>query len=483
MKFRRIVSCKLLHRHAAVLYALLASSCAINPVTGDRELALISEEQEIAMGAEAARQVDQSIGLVDDPALQQYVSRIGLALAEDSERPELPWQFGVVDDPTPNAFALPGGYIYVTRGLMNLMTSEAELAAVLGHEVGHVTARHSVQQLSRAQVAQLGLGLGAILSEQVGQLADVLGSGLQLLFLSHGRDAERQADELGFGYALDEGYEPGEAADVFRALLQSSEMAGRSPLPGWLASHPSEPERIEAVEQRVAALASPPPGLRTGRDAYLDVLDGTVYGDDPRNGFFDGNWFYHPELSFRFALPESWQRQNLPTAVQGMAPEQDAAVQLSLVQGEPVAAAQQFFAQEGVVEIASTRDDVNGLPAVVSRFRAQSQSGVVEGFVSHVSHGGANYRLVAYAPDARFAARAETLENIVTSFARVTDPEVLDIGPRHVDIIELPRAMTFSEFLSEYPSAIPAEEAALINQVYELDDSIPAGTALKRVVG
>lgn len=463
--------------------AACAASCAVNPVTGERELALVSEEQEIAMGAEAAAQVGQSIGLVDDDAMQQYVSRVGHALANDSQRPDLPWAFAVVDDPTPNAFALPGGYIFVTRGLMTLMTSEAELAAVLGHEIGHVTARHSVQQASRAQIAQIGLGLGAVLSEDVAQLGNLLGAGVQLLFLRYGRDAERQADELGFGYALDQGYEPSEAADVFRALLESSKLSGRSPLPGWLASHPSEPERIAAVEERVAALEARPATLRTGTEQYLNVLDGTVYGDDPRNGYFEGDWFYHPELVFRFAIPENWQRQNLPTAVQGVAPEQDAAVQLTLVQGNPVDAARQFFAQENVVELASSRDEVNGLPAVVSRFRAQAQNGVVDGFVAHVSHGGVTYRLVGYAPDARFAARENALERMVTSFARVADRDVLNVAPRRVEIVELPRAMTFTEFTRQYPSPIPAEELALINQVYEAGETIPAGTPLKRVVG
>lgn len=467
----------------ALAVAAVIAGCAINPVTGERELALISEEQEIAMGAEAAAQVGQSIGLVDDSALQEYVSRVGLALAADSERPELPWHFAVVDDPTPNAFALPGGYIFVTRGLMTLMTSEAELAAVLGHEIGHVTARHSVQQLSRAQIAQIGLGLGAIFSEDVAQLGNLLGTGVQLLFLRYGRDAERQADELGFGYSLDGGYDPAEAADVFRALLASSELAGASPLPGWLASHPSEPERISAVQERVAALTSRPPTLRSGRDEYLRTLDGTIYGDDPRNGYFEGDWFYHPELAFRFAIPESWRRQNLPTAVQGIAPEQDAAVELTLVQGDPVSSARQFFAQQNVAEVASSRDDVNGLPAVVSRFRAQSQNGVVDGFITHVSHGGATYRLAAYAPNARFAANEQLLERMVTSFSRVDDRDALNVTPRRVEIVELPRAMTFTEFARRYPSPIPAEELALINQVYEPEETIPAGTAMKRVVG
>src|SRR5690606_29392753 len=192
---------------AGSIASALLGACSVNPVTGERELSLISEQQEIAMGAEAAGQVAQQIGLVEDGALQQYVAAAGQRLAAVSERPDLPWQFGVVDDPTPNAFALPGGYIFVTRGLMGLLTSEAQLAAVLGHEIGHVTARHYVAQMSRAQLAQLGLGLGMILSPEVAQLGDLLGSGVQLLFLKYGRDVERQSDELGFRYMLDVGYD------------------------------------------------------------------------------------------------------------------------------------------------------------------------------------------------------------------------------------------------------------------------------------
>ncbi|HSL72783.1 MAG TPA: M48 family metalloprotease, partial [Longimicrobiales bacterium] len=200
-----------------------AAGCATNPVTGERELALVSESQEIAMGKEAVPQVEASIGLVEDAALQTYVRRIGLGLAAQSERPNLPWSFGVLDDPTPNAFALPGGPVYITRGLLSLMDSEAELAAVLGHEIGHITARHSVSQISRAQLAQLGLGVGMILVPSLQGLGNVLGTGMQLLFLKYGRDDERQADDLGFKYALAKSYDVREMDDVFAALQQVSQ--------------------------------------------------------------------------------------------------------------------------------------------------------------------------------------------------------------------------------------------------------------------
>ena len=201
MKMSVRLRCLTWFAFAAVVSA--TAGCATNPVTGQRQLSLISEGQEIEMGREGAAQVEAQIGLVDDAALQQYVQRIGKALASKSERPNLPWNFGVVNDPTPNAFALPGGFIYVTRGLLPLMQNEAELATVIGHEIGHVTAKHSVTQMSNAQLAQIGLGIGSILAPAVAdRVGGLAGAGLQLLFLKYGRDDERQADELGFNYAL-----------------------------------------------------------------------------------------------------------------------------------------------------------------------------------------------------------------------------------------------------------------------------------------
>lgn len=183
---------------AVVLGFALLQGCAVNPVSGDREFVLVSENQEIAMGAQGAESVSQSVGLVDDQAMQTYVQGLGMSLAGDSERPDLPWSFTVLDDPTPNAFAFPGGPIFVTRGMMGLMRNEAELVSVLGHEIGHVTARHSVAMMTRAQVAQIGLGVGSILSPELAQFSDMAAQGLSLLFLSYSRDAERQADDLGF---------------------------------------------------------------------------------------------------------------------------------------------------------------------------------------------------------------------------------------------------------------------------------------------
>jgi predicted Zn-dependent protease len=458
------------------------AACAINPVTGERELALISEDQEIAMGREAAQQVETSLGYVDDAELQQYVANIGTELARDSERPELPWEFHVVDDPVPNAFALPGGYIFITRGLVSLMNSEAELAAVLGHEIGHVTARHSVNQLSRAQLAQLGLGLGMIVAPELQQLGNLANAGLGLLFLKYGRDDERQADSLGFRYMLDDGYDVHEMEDVFAALQASGKLAGQSPVPSWLASHPSEPDRIAAVRERIDNLESTPPDLKVNASPYLSRVNGLTYGSDPRHGYFDDGMFYHPELAFQFIVPDDWQKQNLTSAVAAVSPERDAALQLTLARGDASAAAAQFFGQDGVAEIESQREDINGRNAIISTFQAPAEGGVVRGTVAHIESGEATYRLITYAPEGAYGARRALFAEIVGSFAPVTDPDVLGVQPRKIEVVKLDRAMTLGEFAERYPSVIPVDELAVINQVEGSDSRLDANAEVKRVV-
>jgi predicted Zn-dependent protease len=468
---------------AAAMAAVLAS-CATNPVTGERQLALISESQEISLGREAAQEAEASIGLVDDPDLQQYVERVGMALAKTSERPALPWRFAVVDDPTPNAFALPGGFIYVTRGMVNLMDSEAELASVLGHEIGHVTARHAVTMVSRQQLTELGLGLGGVLFPDIQPATQALGAGLQLLYLRYGRDAERQADELGFAYARGHGYAMSEMADVFVALQQAAKLEQQSPLPSWLASHPAPAERIEAIRERVAA-AGPQTSARVGRAEYLQRIDGLVFGVNPRHGFFRENVFYHPDLRFRLSVPDGWQQGNFPQAVVAASPDGRAVVQLTLVpEGDPGQAAQRFFAQQGIQSGGAEQQRVNGLPAIVSRFRAQTQQGVVDGYVVYLAHRGQTYQLLSYvAPGVGLAGYQNALLASVGSFAPVTSGDVLNVQPRRIDIVKLPRPQSLAAFNESQPSSVALPTLALLNQVPEPSARLEAGTLVKRVVG
>ena len=328
---------------------VVAAACATNPVTGRKELALISESQEIEMGQQAAVEVRQSSGVVPDTALQAYVRTIGLKLAKASERPNLPWSFDVVDDPAVNAFALPGGSIFITRGILSYMQNEAELATVLGHEIGHVTARHSVHQMSRAQVAQGLLGIGSVLSSDVASVAGVASQGLGLLFLKYSRDNETQADDLGFRYSLNDGYDVRAMRSMFEMLERVSAAGGGGRLPQWLATHPDPGNRIAKTDQRLATVTADLTKMRINRDPFVRRIDGVVFGENPRQGFFEGQRFNHPDLAFRIDFPAGWKTQNQPSAVVAVSPAQDAMVALSLSGTDsPDQAFAKFLGQPGV---------------------------------------------------------------------------------------------------------------------------------------
>ena len=460
---------------------VVLAACATNPVTGKRQLALVSEAQEIEMGRQAAQDVARTLGLVENEELQAVVQRVGRRLAVDSERPSLPWEFHVVDDPTPNAFALPGGFIYVTRGMMSLMMSEAQLASVLGHEIGHVTARHSVTQISQQQLAQLGLGLGSVFSPTVYQLSSALGSGLQLLFLKHGRDDERQADELGFRYIRQHGYDVREFGKVFESLERTSGESGTSPVPAWLSTHPAPAERVEAAAARAAGVAVDPNAV-VGREPYLKTIEQMVYGENPRQGFFRGDAFYHPDLRFQVRFPDGWQRQNTPQAVVAVAPQGAAVFQLTLAgQGTAADALQQFARQQGLQVGNAQRTSINGLNAATAEFAAQTEGGVVQGRIAFVDHGGRTYQLVGYTSAQVYASAARVFEQIIGTFAPLTDPALLAVQPNRIAIVPVRRTQTFGEWASGTPSAIKVEELAIINQVPGPSSTVQAGTLLKRV--
>lgn len=471
-------------RTSCLALLVAAAGCATNPATGEREFSLVSESQEIQIGRESDPAITAQMGgLYGDSAVQRYVRDLGLRLAAVSERPNLPWTFKVLDDDLINAFALPGGFIYVTRGILSNMTSEAELAGVLGHEIGHVTARHTASAITRAQLAQLGLGLGMIFSETIREYGQAAAVGLQLLFLKFGRDDERQADELGFRYMTRQNYDPRGISEVMRMLAATAGGEASGGIPTWLSTHPDPGDRVQANEQRIAQADLDTASLRLGRDEFLQRIDGLVYGEDPRQGYFIGQRFLHPTLRFELTFPQGWAKQNSAQAVQSMSPQQDAAVQLSFAQASSAAEAARAFSQaQGVTVVGQSRDRVNGLNAEAVEFDLQTQDGVLHGIILYIEHGNAVYELVGYTPQQRWSSQRSTLQQALGTFRPLTDTRYTDVRPNRIRIVRLPRNMTFAEFLQQYPSTVPAEQVALANHVSQ-DAQLRAGQLMKQITG
>ena len=470
-------------RRASTALVLSLAACAVNPATGERQLSLISESQEIQMGRESDPAIRASMGVVDNPDLQRYVSDIGQRLAADSERPELPWSFTVIDDPTVNAFAVPGGFIYVTRGILAHFENEAELAGVLGHEIGHVTARHSVNQMSRQQLQQIGLGVGMIFSEEVRQFGDVLAAGLGVLNLRYSRGDETQSDELGVRYMVRDGYDPTALRGVFDMLASVSGGEGGR-IPEWQLTHPYPENRAEHIGQVIASTPGAAQADRVGRDAYLDALDGLVYGMNPRNGYFRDSGFYHPDLAFQLVFPAGWRTVNQTSVVAAVSPDQDAVVTLRLAEGtDPGAALRTFLAQEGVSGGTVRQTSDNGLSGARASFVAATEDGEIRGELHYVLHDGTVFQLMAYAPTAAWNARSTAASTALSSFAPLTDRRFLDVQPHRLEIVSLPQAMSLRAFADRNPSPVDLEQLALLNRVDDPDRVIAAGARLKRVVG
>ena len=459
------------------------ASCAVNPATGQRELMLVSESQEIAMGREYDPQVVAAFGLYPDSAVQNYVSGIGLRMAAVSERPDLPWTFRVVDDPIVNAFAVPGGYIYITRGIMAYLNSEAELASVVGHEIGHVTARHSAQQMSQQQLAQVGLVAGAVLVPQARDYLGVAGAGLQLLFLKFGRDDERQSDDLALRYMSRTGYDLRESPDVYEMLRRVSAASGGGQVPNWLSTHPDPEDRRERIQAQIDSL-EPAPNATVNRAEYLRLIDGMTYGANPREGFFRDNVFLHPDLEFRLGFPAGWQTANSRQAVAAVSSEEDAILQLTLASGaSPASAARAFLAQEGITTSGTVRSgDINGLPAATAVFLAATESGELIGMVTFVFFRGDLYRIMGYTLRAGWDKYRSPFQATIGSFRRLTDRSALAVQPLELDIVRLDRAMTLRELAERYGSQVTLDELVLLNQV-DPDERLPRGAQVKRVVG
>ena len=322
------------------MIAGVVTACATNPVTGGKDIVLMSEDEEIALGRANDPKIRAQYGVYDDSALQAYVQRVGEQLATHSHRPGLVYRFTVLDSPEVNAFALPGGYIYITRGILAYLNSEAELAAVLGHEVGHVTARHAVRQYTAATAASIGANiLSAVVPElgsQAGQqLMNVIGNAL---LSGYGRDHELESDRLGAEYLARTGFDPHAMIGVVGVLKNQEEFEkqrakeeGREPrvYHGVFATHPSNDRRLQEVVAEADKFKTAA-AVRTARADYLRYLDKLTFGESARQGIGRGAEFYHRDLNFALRFPAGWRVENTPQAVLASSPDQAASMQLRM---------------------------------------------------------------------------------------------------------------------------------------------------------
>ncbi|MEE9230844.1 MAG: M48 family metalloprotease [Acidobacteriota bacterium] len=455
-------------------------ACATNPATGRLQLSFIGEEKEIAMGREADPEIVASMGLYDDPELQAYVERLGLRLAGESERPHLPWTFRVLDDPVVNAFALPGGYIYLTRGILAYLDSEAELASVLGHEIGHVTGRHSVNRISKSRLLSVGMNVGMMVKPELQRFGNLAETGLGLLFLKYSRDDEREADDLGLRYLARWQYELAEMPKVFAMLGRVGASAGEDRPPAWLSTHPDPADRQARAQKRIARLG-PSAGSRVvGRGEYLDTIDGLVFGDNPRHGFFEDSRFLHPDLEFEFHFPSGWKTINQRHRVAAVNEARSAMVEIMLASGEtPEGALEKFLSSEKVRRTDGWQKSLGGLPSVWAAFSAPGKTSL-HGTVGFVRHGRNIFRVLGVARSDVWQGASVAVEKSLESFRRLTDREALSIQPARLRTVKLDRPLSFEQFQRQHPSSVPVDKVALLNRI-DPGATLPAGRILKRI--
>lgn len=466
----------------ALLLLSLVSSCAVNPVTGKQEVSLISEQGEIEMGASSDKEIRAQFGVYNDSGLTEYVRKVGQTLAPYTHRPHLTYYFAILDTPVVNAFALPGGYVYVTRGMLALMNSEAELAVVLGHELGHVNARHSVRQMSQIMLAQVGLAVGSALSETFSRLAGVAGVGLQLLFLKFSRDDERQADQLGIEYTRKGKYNPAHMVDFFMALQAMGDLSGGQTLPGFLSTHPLTSERIKNAQEMILEEDS---RLRYGQDPYFQEIENIIYGNDPRQGFVEENTFYHPQMRFSFSFPQGWELQNNASNVTVVSEDKNAGIilQAEKGQGDIVQYSKEKASSiEGHTLLAERRLTISGYPSyyqfldIPQQDRENLRMALI--FIQKDQY---IYSFASISTSSLFNRYATMFETTSLSFKELRDKNRLNRQPDRIVLVKADGRQTLQTIFTKYGIRQEDRTRLAIMNGLKLEERPAAGKMVKLI--
>ena len=432
-------------------------------------------------------QVLAQFGLYNNPTLQNLIDTKGQQMNKVSDRPGQ-YGFTIVDSPVINAFATPDGHVYFTRGIMAHFNSEAQFAGVLGHELGHITAKHGQSQQRRSTAAGIGLLLGSIIAPKITQsIGGIAQQGLGVLFLKYGRDDERESDQLGVKYSTKIGYDASQMADFFQTLQRNQEASGGSSVPDFLSSHPNSADRYATVK-KLAAQAKQNAGgrqLNVGRDSYLRMIEGLPYGDDPRQGYVEGGVFYHPDLKFRMPVPSGWKSQNSPSQFQMGEPNGKAIIVLVPANGNSLDEAAQSLAKAiGLQSANGQRTTVNGFPAVVMQGEQAAQQGQAGAAVlAHVIQDGNNYYgIIGLTAPATLSTYADTFNGVAQGFARLSDANKLNRQSEKIRIKTATGTQTLDQALTA--AGVPAkrhEELAILNGM-QRSDRLSRGM-LYKVVG
>ena len=484
--------------YCRVAMLLLASlglgSCATNPATGGTDVVLMSEAKELEIGRQMHPKIVQQYGRYADEQLQAYVSEVGQRIAARSHRPNLEYTFTVLDSEDVNAFALPGGYVYVTRGLLAYLNSEAELSAVLGHEVGHITARHAVRQQTGATAAGVGATLIGILTGS-GDLAQVANLAGTALVKGYGRDMELEADALGAEYLNRIGFQPAAMIDVVRLLknqelleLQAAREEGRAPrvYHGVFSTHPDNDTRLREAIASAGKVAADGAPRAAGRDTYLTRIDGLPLGPSGEQGIVRGNRFYHGAMGFTMAFPSGWIIQNQPQKLIGAPPQKDALLQVMVQAPAPGMGPREMLLQglRNVPLVDPQPLEVNGLPGYTAIARdiqlPWGNRGPARYAVVFMNNLGYVFMGAARTGSA-LSAQDPLMMSSIKTFRRLKDRELELAEPRRIKVVQAAPGTTIASLARGSPiPKHPAETLRILNDLYPAGEPRP-GEPLKVV--
>lgn len=488
-----------IYRFALIgIIAVIVNACVAiqtSPVTGNKRAYGYTWEQEKQIGADSDKEIIAQYGLYDDPELAKYVNEIGQQLVgvshlrregAPSQYKNTEFTFRVLNSPIVNAFALPGGYVYITRGLLGHLNNEAQLAVVVGHEIGHVAARHASQRAAEQQLGQAAILGGAVLGQSLGldgqNILDLSSQTAQLLFLQYSRDDERESDKLGVEYSAIDGYKSSEGAMFFASLKRISEKSGQS-IPSHLSTHPDPGEREKTIPQLAEQWQEKGyPMTKVDADEFLSMIDGIMYGDNPREGYIENGIFYHPDLVFQFPVPEGFSLYNEPSSVIMVNSAQDAVMQFAIdTQNKtPQASVEAFTGQEGINTVNKGSYSPNGLAGFQAEATAKTEDGnTLTLNISAVTLNGQIYRFLSYTTTAQYGSYKEVFNSVPGNFKTVTDSNVLNVKPVTLKVVKASKTAPFKDLLpASLPMDITPIDVAIINQL-DLDETVSKGTVIK----